>query len=166
MAGAIEPMDKLHHILAKQAAIQPEGVALWWHGEAITYAALNARVMAVAARLAGSGVPRERVAVLAWNCPQFIEWLYAVPASGKILVPLNARLAPIELRYQMLHAGITTLFTEPQFEPAIVENLIRGTSTRVQSLAPVGSDYASGPNAYFEMMQALGHNLSQCLLEQ
>ena len=120
MAGALEPVDKLHHILAKQAAIQPEGVALWWQGEAITYAALNARVMAVAARLAGSGAPGERVAVLAWNCPQFIELIYAVPASGKILVPLNARLAPLELQYQLLHAGVTTLFAEPQLlEPLL-----------------------------------------------
>ena len=70
------------------------------------------------------------------------------------------------LRKQLKEQAIICLFTEPQFEPAIVENLIRGTSTRVQSLDPVGSDYASGPNAYFEMMQALGHNLSQCLLEQ
>ena len=120
MAGAIEPVDKLHHILAKQAAIQPEAVALWWQREAITYAALYARVMAVAARLAGSGAPGERVAVLAWNCPQFIELIYAVPASGKILVPLNARLAPVELQYQLLHAGVTTLFAEPQLlEPLL-----------------------------------------------
>ena len=70
------------------------------------------------------------------------------------------------LRSQLKEQTIPCLFTEPQFEPAIVENLISGTSTRVQSLDPVGSDYASGPNAYFEMMKALGHNLSQCLSEE
>ena len=70
------------------------------------------------------------------------------------------------LRKQLKEQIIPCLFTEPQFEPAIVENLVRGTSTRVQSLDPVGSDYASGPNAYFEMMKALGHQLSQCLSEE
>ena len=58
------------------------------------------------------------------------------------------------LRKQLKEQTIPCLFTEPQFEPAIVENLVRGTSTRVQSLDPVGSDYASGPNAYFEMVRS------------
>jgi len=71
-----------------------------------------------------------------------------------------------QLRTQLKEQAIPCLFTEPQFEPAIVENLIRGTSTRVHSLDPVGSDYATGPNAYFEMMQALGHKLSQCLSKE
>jgi len=67
------------------------------------------------------------------------------------------------LRKQLKEQSIACLFTEPQFEPAIVENLIRGTPTRVQSLDPIGSDYASGPNAYFDMMDTLGQNMSQCL---
>ena len=68
-----------------------------------------------------------------------------------------------ELREKLKKQAIVCLFTEPQFEPAIVNNLIHGTSTRTQSLDPIGSDYASGPNAYFDMMLALGQNLSQCL---
>ena len=71
-----------------------------------------------------------------------------------------------ELRELLKKQAIPCLFTEPQFEPAIVNNLIRGTSTRTQTLDPVGSDYASGPDAYFEMMQALGQSLTQCLSEE
>lgn len=106
--------NKLHQLLEVQAARQPDGVALWWNGAAITYASLYQRVLALAARLASEGAVGDRVAILAWNCPEFIELIYAVPASGRILVPLNARLAPAELSYQLQSAGVTTLFGDPQ----------------------------------------------------
>ena len=114
MPGNTAPCDKLHQLLEVQAARQPDGVALWWNGAATTYASLYKRVLALAARLASEGAVGDRVAVLAWNCPEFIELIYAVPASGRILVPLNARLAPAELSYQLQSAGVTTLFGDPQ----------------------------------------------------
>ena len=104
----------LQELIAAQAARQPEGVALWWRGVPTTYAALQERVLAIATRLAASGAVGDRVAVLAWNCPEFIELIYAVPASGRVLVPLNARLAPAELVYQLQSAGVTTLFGDPE----------------------------------------------------
>ena len=82
-------------------------------GHALTYAALNARAERVARRLAASGNKGDRIGILAWNCPEFVELMYAVPACGKIVVPLNARLAPDELLYQLLSAGVTTLFSDP-----------------------------------------------------
>ena len=106
--------DKLEQLITAQAVRQPDGVALWWQGRATTYASLNKRVQALAGRLASVGNVGDRVAVLAWNCPEFLELIYAVPASGKILVPLNARLAPAELGWQLRSAGVTTLFGDPE----------------------------------------------------
>jgi acyl-CoA synthetase (AMP-forming)/AMP-acid ligase II len=103
-----------------QAATRPDGIALWWQGQATSYTTLNKRVLHLAARLASTGAPGDRVAILAWNCPEFIELIYAVPASGKILVPLNARLAPAELVYQLQSAGVSTLFGDPDLLQALV----------------------------------------------
>ena len=114
--------EKLHRILALQAAQQPQGIALWWRGIATTYAALSRRVHTLAARLSGSGARGDRIGVLAWNCPEFVELIYGVPASGQILVPLNARLAPAELIYQLQCAGVSTLFGDPQLlQPLMAE---------------------------------------------
>ena len=104
------PCTQLHHILERQAAAQPEGIALWWQGAATNYATLQRNSMAVAARLAAGGSAGDRVAVLSWNCLQFVELIYAVSAVGKILVPLNARLAPAELIYQLNTSGAALLF--------------------------------------------------------
>jgi acyl-CoA synthetase (AMP-forming)/AMP-acid ligase II len=119
MAASIETCTRLQQLLAMQAATRPDGIALWWQGQAINYATLNNRVLHVAARLASTGARGDRVAILAWNCPEFIELIYAVPASGKILVPLNARLAPAELIYQLQSAGVTTLFGDPALLQAL-----------------------------------------------
>jgi acyl-CoA synthetase (AMP-forming)/AMP-acid ligase II len=130
-----ESGQKLQQILADQAARQPDGIALLWQGEAISYASLNKRVLALAARLAGTGAIGDRVAVLAWNSPEFVELIYAVPASGRILVPLNARLAPAELRYQIESAGVTTLFGEPQLLEPLVREIGIASGIRVIDLA-------------------------------
>lgn len=119
MTNNLGACTQLHHLPARQAAIQPDGIALWWRGEAISYGSLNTRVLTLAARLASTGTPGDRVGVLAWNCPEFVELIYGVPASGKILVPLNARLAPAELIFQLQSSGVSTLFGDPDLLQAL-----------------------------------------------
>jgi len=104
---------QLHHIVAQQAATNPQRIALWWQGEAFSYARLFGNISTTARRLAGTGIKGDRVAVLSWNCPEFVELLYAVPAAGRILVPLNARLAPAELIYQLVSSAASVLFADP-----------------------------------------------------
>ena len=100
----------LHELLAAPAQATPDAPALWWQGEPISYARLRRNALACAARLAAHGATGERVAVLSWNRPEFVELIYGAPASGRILVPLNARLAPAELAHQLHSTGATTLF--------------------------------------------------------
>ena len=107
-------LNTLHQLIAHQAVCQPEGVALWWRDRAISYAELNGRVQILAARLAAHSGRGERIAVLAWNCPEFVELIYATSASGHILVPLNARLAPAELLYQIESAGVSVVFGDTE----------------------------------------------------
>ncbi len=102
----------LPDILARQARLRPDATALWWQHKPVSYGELQQRVERLAERLAASGTAGDRVAVLAWNCPEFIALIYAVPAAGKILVPLNARLAPAEIDWQLQHAGASILFAD------------------------------------------------------
>ncbi len=112
MSLDFQATSRLPDLLFLQAAAHPAGIALWWRGEAISYGTLSDRVARLASRIASTGCPGDRIAVLSWNCPEFVELIYAVPASGRILVPLNARLAPPELIYQLESAGATKLFAD------------------------------------------------------
>lgn len=105
-------ITRLQDIPQYQARRQPDAAALWWQGEAISYATLQDRINALTRRLSATGTPGDRIAVLAWNCPEFVELIYAVPAAGRILVPLNARLAPAELTWQLQHSGASLLFAD------------------------------------------------------
>jgi acyl-CoA synthetase (AMP-forming)/AMP-acid ligase II len=118
-----QPRQFLHQIIERQAAAQPQGTALWWQGKPIDYATLQRNISAVAARLRADSEPGDRIAVLAWNSAEFIELMYGVPAAGRILVPLNTRLAPAELSYQLQQSGATLLFAEQALlQPLLVHN--------------------------------------------
>ncbi len=67
------------------------------------------------------------------------------------------------LRRRIRDEGVTCVFIEPQFSPALVEAVTGGTAVRVATLDPLGVGLARGPEAYFRMMRALADNLLACL---
>lgn len=50
-----------------------------------------------------------RVAVLLPNSDVFVVWVHAVAKAGAVLVPLNARLTPAEMAWQLADSGATVL---------------------------------------------------------
>ena len=105
-------VDLLHQIIEYQSAHRPTSPALWWQGEASSFAELQNVVLRIAERLAASGSVGDRIAVLGWNSPAFLHLIYSASAAGKILVPLNARLAPAELAHQLQASGASLLFAD------------------------------------------------------
>jgi fatty-acyl-CoA synthase len=87
---------------------------------ASTYRELGSRVRAWQAGLdalrVGAG---ERVAVVSHNCARVLELLYAVPASGRICVPVNFRLRSEEVDYVVSHSGSSVLLVDPELDEAL-----------------------------------------------
>ena len=85
-----------------------------------TYRELARRARAAQAGLDALGVGEgERVAVVSHNSARLLELLYAVPSSGRVLVPVNFRLQPEEVRYIVEHSGASVLVVDPELEPAL-----------------------------------------------
>src|SRR6266545_5172681 len=79
----------------------------------LTYAETWSRCCRLAGALTQLGVQSgERVAILAWNSHQYLEVYMTVPASGRVVVPLNTRHAEPELRYALEDAGARLLITD------------------------------------------------------
>jgi len=79
----------------------------------LTYAETWSRCRRLAGALTRLGVePGDRVAVLAANSHRYLEVYLAVPASGRVVVPLNTRHAEPELRYALEDAGTRLLITD------------------------------------------------------
>jgi fatty-acyl-CoA synthase len=83
----------------------------------VTYGALAARARALSAGLDELGVdPGERVAVVSHNSARMLESFFGVCSSGRILVPINFRLAPAEVEYIVGHSGASVLLVDPELE--------------------------------------------------
>jgi zinc transport system substrate-binding protein len=97
----------------------------------------------------------------------YLEHRYGLTPMGSITVgpelqPSAQRIAT--LRKKILDNHPVCIFSEPQFEPSLVETMIEGTGARVGVLdAEGGLGIAPGPDAYFTIMRNLGDSLKGCL---
>ncbi len=94
----------------------PERTALIDGDRTMTFGELVDAVDRAAQWLRGQTVPGDRVALLGANSIDFVVWLYAIPAAGRIAVPLNARLADPELAQLLEVAGASLLLRDRAME--------------------------------------------------
>jgi acyl-CoA synthetase (AMP-forming)/AMP-acid ligase II len=86
----------------------------------LTYAGLAERARAIAAGLDELGIGRgERVAVVSQNSARLFELFHAVCSYGRVLVPINFRLAPAEVEYIVGHSGASVLLVDPELDEAL-----------------------------------------------
>ncbi|MDR7537751.1 MAG: o-succinylbenzoate--CoA ligase [Armatimonadota bacterium] len=99
--------------LRHRATVHPERLALVAVGERLSFADLDRRADRAARRLAASGVGAGvRVAVLARAGAAFAVLAHALPRIGAVMVPLNVRLAPPEITWQVTDSRAAFLLYE------------------------------------------------------
>ncbi len=82
-----------------------------------TYARFGEMARSLAAALDDLGVgENERVAVVSPNSARFLVSLFGVSVFGRILVPVNFRLNPEEIRYILEHSGASVLLVDPELD--------------------------------------------------
>ncbi|MEJ2603156.1 MAG: long-chain-fatty-acid--CoA ligase [Gammaproteobacteria bacterium] len=101
----------------------PQGEAIVFHGEVTTYARLDEHVNRVANGIAAEGLPiQSRVAYLARNLPAYFEIALGCAKSRNVVVGINTRLAPPEVKYILADADTRLLFVGKAFY-AMIESL-------------------------------------------
>lgn len=89
------------------------GVATIHQGRRRTWAEFVDRVAQFAGALRALGVQHEtRVAILALNSDRYLDYYYAVPWAGGLVVPLNVRLAAPELTEILNDSGAEVLIVD------------------------------------------------------
>src|SRR3954470_3622521 len=61
----------------------------------------------------------ERVAIVSHNSARLLELLLSVPSFGRVLVPINFRLSPEEVRYIVGHSGARVMLVGPELEESL-----------------------------------------------
>lgn len=101
--------------LADHARFRPDAEALYDvdNDRRWTYAQLYDESLRWAGRLAGHGVkPGDRIAVLAHNRGETFALLFAAVELGAVLFPMNWRLAPAELHWQLGNCSPTVVLVD------------------------------------------------------
>ena len=86
----------------------------------LTFQEMDERVNRISSALAGLGITRgDRVALLSLNCHRFFELYYGVPQLGAVVVPINFRLTPPEIKYIIDHSGSKVVAVDQTLAPLI-----------------------------------------------
>jgi long-chain acyl-CoA synthetase len=113
--------------LRRALLVAPDRTAVISGDARFTYRSFHERCCRLAGALDALGVAAgERVAILAANGHAYLETYVAVPASGRVVVPLNTRHAEPELRYALEDSGAKVLITDrdPGLLGAVVDHVI------------------------------------------
>jgi o-succinylbenzoate---CoA ligase len=101
--------------LRQRAASTPNRIALVCGADHLSYAALDIAADTAASELQSRGVRAgQTVALLSANSTAFVIAVHAVARLGAVLMPLNLRLTPAELAFQLRDSGARHLLTSTQ----------------------------------------------------
>ena len=114
----------------------PQTPAIIFQGETITYAELRDRCWRLSNALIAVTEPGDRVAILAENCPEYVDCYYGVPGASLALTLLNYRLAPRELAYIIGNSEPRVLVVEDKYLPTIRQ--IRDQIPSVERILLIG----------------------------
>ena len=86
----------------------------------LTYSEVSRLATRQAARLDELGIEvGDRVAIVSHNAARMLVSFFGVCGSGRVLVPVNFRLKPEEVRYIVEHSGARVLLVDPEVDAAL-----------------------------------------------
>ena len=108
----------------------------------------------------------ERPYVVFHDAFQYFEARFALAGVGAISLsdatpPSAARVA--EIRALVEAEGVVCAFSEPQFNPAILDTVTQGTGARLGTVDPVGAPLSTGPGFYPALIAAITNDVAACL---
>lgn len=128
MSTLLTPGD----IVATWARLTPDRMGARDLSRTLTFRQWNARACRLANALIAAGLGKgERVAVLAYNCVEWMEIYVAVAKAGLIVVPVNFRLAEPEIRH---------IIEDCQARALIFQSAFRETVDSIRLELPIPDD--------------------------
>jgi o-succinylbenzoate---CoA ligase len=113
--------------LRHRAGSTPARLALVSGKDRLTYAGLDAAVDATATHLRAVGIqPGDVVGLIARNGTPFVLAVHAVARIGAVLMPLNIRLTPSELAWQLRNSRASYLLHDEWHSPTVAAVRVDG----------------------------------------
>jgi fatty-acyl-CoA synthase len=114
-SGAASQLPHFGEVLRMNARLFPDKIGARDLDRAMSFAQWNARACRLANALSGLGLRKgNRIAVLAYNCVEWLEIYAATAKAGLIMVPVNFRLLGSEIRYIVENSDAKALIVQDQ----------------------------------------------------
>lgn len=127
----------LGDILATSADLYPNHPAIVAEGKETSFKELNDKVNSFANALISLGLKKgEKVAIYFYNSLEFAVSSFAVTKVGGVVVPINVRLAPSEIAYQINHSDSVFIIYGEEF--SLTVDSVRSKLTKVRSYICTG----------------------------
>jgi acyl-CoA synthetase (AMP-forming)/AMP-acid ligase II len=106
--------------VATHARLTPAKLAVRDSRRSLSYAQWHARSRRLANGLLGLGLAKgDRVALLAYNCAEWMEIYAGLSAAGLVAVPINFRLTPPEIAYIVQHSEARAVIAQDELADRI-----------------------------------------------
>ena len=130
--------------LDRSAYVFREKKAIIYGDRSWTYPEFAARVDRLASALRAWGMQKDdRIAFLCPNIPPMLEAHFGVPHAGGILVALNTRLSPDNIRTILNHSGARLLFVDTELAPLVAPVLNELES--IEAIVDIVDEQAGAP---------------------
>lgn len=130
----------------------PDKVAIIYGEKRLTYKEFNSRINRIANKLTELGVKKgDRIAILSFNCSQFLEIYFGLAKLGAWAVPLNFRLVGRELTYALNDSKSSMLFIGEEFID--LTNEIRGDLETVEKYILIEGEPRDDLLSYEELLE-------------
>jgi long-chain acyl-CoA synthetase len=107
-------------MLTDRARSHPAREAVVCGAHRITFGELEKSANRIANALIGLGqAPGARIALFMSNCMELVEAMAGIAKSGAVMVPVNPRLAPDEVRYQLADANPFAIVYSPKLRDVV-----------------------------------------------
>ena len=96
---------------------------------------------------------------------QYFEKRFGIQVLGALTV--NTDVMPgaeqlSEIREVIEHEKVNCLFSEPQFNPAIIKSIAKDTNVKIGILDPLGASLDKGKNLYFDLIKNISNSFKGC----
>lgn len=139
------------------ARARPDATALVFGDRTTTWSALDGASNRVARGLLAAGVVTgTRVAVLAKDSDHAVEVLFGCAKANGVLLGVNWRLAPAEIRFILEHAEAEILFVDPEQRERVAASI--EDLPRLRSVIEFGDAFRSWRDGHDDVDPALEHD--------
>ena len=152
--------EMLHEIAHELADLDPANADKYESNADNTIKSIDDMISSV-----GSSINKNAKFIVFHDAYQYFEKRFGVATAGALT--LNTDVLPgakqiSEIQEVIAERDIKCIFSEPQFNPKIIETIAQDTGIKTGVLDPLGSIFDAGKSQYFTLINDLGDKLKDC----